>query len=954
MKRSKNKILRYLIISVVIIILTACSFFKNEKEVNPEIKRELASWYYQNRFSEDSIKHKLQEHISVKNDLGTMLGYKQLGLYYRENARFTEAIVNHQENLSLALKLNDTVEIVQAYNNLGTDLRRIASHGEASNYHYMALNYAEAYSKSNIPGVGMKNKVIALNGIGNISLTLGYLEHAEKHFRLALEDEIRMDSDIGQAINYANIGAIYEKRNQLDSAHLYYNKSLEFNQKARSDVGIGLCLIHIGNLYEKENKLEKSKNEYFKAYELMHQISDRWHWLEACISIARINLLENNFSELNHYLSLAEETANEINSPRHLADLYLLKHRKNIKQSDFKLALENYKIYKELEDSVQGVHKANRFLDVRLNYEQNKNLQDIERIEALNKARNESKQRTIYFMLILSVVGALITVLLFYAYRQRVKSNQILRQLEQYRTDFYTNITHEFRTPLTVIKGFNSLLYEKQDLSEKEISNYHAAIARQSNNLLELVNQLLDIAKLKSGKNNPTWYRGDIIAYLQMIVETFQLLAKSKGVNLSFYSAIAYQEMDFVPFYIDKIVGNILSNAIKYTVAGDKIDFVVVKGKNSNTIILRFIDTGIGMSQEEKDNIFEMFFQSKSNDGSIGSGIGMPYSLMMIEKMKGKIEVESELGKGSSFTVYLPIINKSIDKALPLSIYNSNLSDNNRHVDEKLMENEFEVDEVDKIDNQAIVLIVEDNKDVNAFIHSILKDSYQIYSARNGQEALEIATEIVPDVIVTDLMMPIMDGYELCRRLQENPLLNHIPIIMLTAKSSNEDRVKGLRCGAVSYLTKPFAGEELNITIENLLKSRKVLIDKYLHIIESSGVSHNSEIDENINYLEKITDIIYSEIQNPDLSSVLIAEKMSVSVSQLNRKMNAITGKSTLSYILQVKLTKAKRLLNDEKQNLSMLDIALASGFYDANYFSRVFKKEFGVTPSQYQRIPNS
>lgn len=955
----KKTLLKLALLMFAVVSMQSCWFNNKTDMVNDENKKEIARWYYSHKMDEDSLKIKLKQYINEGNKVGVMLGYKQLGLYYRENSRFTEAIFNHQENLSYALKLNDTIEIVQAYNNLGTDFRRIAAHGEASDYHYTALNYAEAYSKADVPGVGMKNKVVALNGIGNISLTLGYLDHAEEHLRRALQDERKMDSDIGQAINYANIGAIFEKRGQLDSAHIYYNKSLDYNKLAKSDMGIGLCLIHIGNLYEKDHKLKLAKAEYLKAYELMDEISDRWHWLEACISIARINLLENNFTEFEYYAALAEQTAHEINSPEHLAGLYLLRHDKHLKQSNHKQALEDFKIYKNLQDSVQGVQKTNRFLDVRLNYEQRRNMRDIERIEAENKSREEAKQRALYLLLVFSILGLGVTALLYYAYRQRVKSNRILKDLEQYRTEFYTNITHEFRTPLTVIRGFNNLISEEKTLSEKELAAYHAAIDRQSNNLLQLINELLDIAKLKSGKENPTWYKGDIIAYLRMIVETFQILAKEKEVSINFYTTNESQEMEFIPFYIDKIVGNILSNAIKFTDAGDKIDFIVAENIKNNSLVLRIVDTGVGMTDEEQKHIFEMFYQSQSKEQLKGSGIGLHYTMLLVEKMRGNLQVDSKIGEGTSFIVTLPLKNKAAYHVLPLQNFENKFSNFKLENKDKYEEIDL-VDEEKEFDNSKelpIVLVVEDNKDVNTYIKSILKDQYRIITARNGQEALSIAERQIPDVIVSDLMMPVMDGFELCHKLKESVLLNHIPIILLTAKTSDEDRIKGLKCGAMAYIKKPFNREELEINLENLLNARKSMVEKYLELM--SNTSHNShnfndklDSDANLSYLQAITDIIYSEIKNPELSSTLIAEKMSVSVSQLNRKMNGITGKSTISYILQVKLNKAKRLLNDNTQNLSMLDIAVACGFYDANYFSRVFKKEFGVSPSQYQKLP--
>lgn len=937
---------KLILLSVIVILFSYCSSPKKQRAEDQVYRKEIADKLYRNK-NEDSLRLMLQQFTEEENDYAIMLCRKQLGLYMRENARFLEAIEHHQEGLDVALKLKDTIEIVQAYNNLGTDFRRIGSQGEASEFHYRALEYAEAYSLVDIPGGGMKNRVVSLNGIGNISLSLGYLDDAEKYFRMALKDEVKLESAVGQAINYANLGSIFESRGQLDSARIYYNKSLEQNQKAKSNMGIGLCLIHLGDLYAKEKNYTQAKEEYQKAYDLMEKLADKWHWLEACMSIARIHLQENNITEFNRYIELAEETAQQIKSPEHLADVYQLKHEFDIKSANYEQAFRNYKLYTEMKDSVYGIQRANRFMDVRVNYERDKNERQIAQIEAESAAR-ESRRKFISYVLIgIILIGGGIIGLLYYAIKQRNKSNKILKELEHTRTDFFTNITHEFRTPLTVIQGFSRLLQNNGDLSEKEKSAYLQAIGRQSNNLLNLVNQLLDVTKLKSGKEKPVWKRGDIISYLRMTAETFRLFAEEKKVSLVFYSDIEELEMDFIPFYIDKIVSNLLSNAVKHTRSGDRIDFIVIKGTRPNTIVIRVADTGEGIPKEDLKRIFEMFYQSDNARNTAGTGIGLAFTQMMVEKMNGEIEVDSELGKGTAFIVTLPLKNNSLLNIAPLqdptpySLFTEM---------EKPLEEDFVVEEENT--ENPIVLVVEDNKDVNRYIRTLLNKEYNVITASNGQEGLEMAEKHIPDVVVTDVMMPVKDGTQFCCEMKQNVMLNHIPVIMLTAKTDDEDRIKGLKCGAEAYIKKPFYPEELFACITNLLEGRRKIIQKYRNTLENnlSDTRNKIESDSNLKYLQTITDIIYAEMQNPALNSTFLAEKMAVSISQLNRKLNGITGQSTVSYILKVKLVKAKKMLQDSSN--SVADVADICGFYDANYFSRVFKKEFGMSPTQFQKMP--
>ena len=934
---------------VVIALLNQCTSSESQTEQETKYQKELSAKLYKIR-NEDSLQILLKQFIEEKDNVGEMLCYKQIGLRQRESSRFSEAINSHQQGLDLALQLKDTLEIVQAMNNLGTNFRRIGALSEASQYHYQALHYAEAWSGLDTHS-GTKNRIVSLNGIGNINLTLGYYNEAEKHFREALKDEIALKSPIGQAINYANLGAIFEELQQYDSAYVYYQKSLEQNKIAKSDMGIGLCLIHLGQLYEKEQKFELAKAEYQKAYELMDEISDKWHWLKACLSIARIHLITSNEAEFNRYIQLAESTANQIKSPEDLAEVYLLKHDYNITQGNHQLAMQQYKQHKAMQDSVQGIQKANRYMEIRLGYEQSKNALQLQQMETANKMEQQKNQFAIYGSWLIIIVSSIITALLYYAYRQRTRSNKMLKKLEQIRTDFFTNITHEFRTPLTVIQGLNRQMQQNINLSEKEKTAFRAAIERQSNNLLNLVNQLLDVAKLRRGSDEPQWRRGDIAAYLQMTAEAFRLYAAEKEVNLMFYSDLSSREMDFIPSYIDKIVCNLLSNAIKHTDAGGKIDFVVSKGQRHDTITIRISDRGEGIPQKDMVRIFDFFYQSPQAKNSSGTGIGLAFTQMMVEKMNGKIEAESQLGQGSVFTVNLPLKNRQLAYILPLKEDEKPIS----FLCEKqniIIQNEEQPESLEKeaCSVQPLILIVEDNRDIALYLKSLLTERYKVITARNGEEGLDAAEKSIPDLVITDLMMPVKDGYQLACEMKQNRLLNHIPVIMLTAKTSDEDRIKGLRCGVEAYIRKPFQPEELLISIENIFENRRILKEKYMSVITRDSSENKLDNDDNLKFLQTISNIIHSEINNPQMNSTFLADKMAMSISQLSRKLNGITGYSTISYVLQLKLNKARKMLADT--DISVTEVSDACGFYDSSYFARAFKKEFGVSPSHYQQMP--
>ena len=933
---------------LVITSFSMCKYPKKQPEIENAYKQELAEKLYKIR-SEDSLLMVLQQFMESKDDVGKMICYKNLGALQRAEGRIPDAISSHKQGLEIALSLNDTVEIVQALNNMGTNFRNLGANSEASLYHYQALNYAEIWSEAPT-SIGVKNRIMSLNGIGEISLSIGYYSDAENIFREILKQDNSEQNLREKAINYANLGTIFKTRQQYDSAYIYFQKALELNVIARSDIGIAFCLIDFGELYEKEGKYDLALNEYIKASEMMDKTADKYNRLLVLVSIARVHLKTENFDEFKHYIQLAETIANQTQSLEHLAAIYKLKYDYNMMQGNYQLALNHFTKHKMLQDSVGGIQKATRYMEIRLGHEQNKNAFHLQQMEAESKLQQRTKENAILRSWVVTILLIIFLAALYYAYWLRTISNKKLKKLETARSDFFTKVTHEFRTPLTVIQGLNKQIIEKkEELTDKEKKIFREAIERQSSNLLNLVTLLLDIAKLKRGSDSPEWRRGDIAAYLRMSAETYRIYANEKEVTLVFYSNIDAFEMDFIPAYIDRIISNLISNAIKHTDKGGKIDFVVSQGQRTDTINIRITDTGEGISNEELELIFDYFYQSPYSKNSDGNGIGLTFTKMMVEKMKGKIMVESQLGEGSTFTVVLPTTNKRLPHIM-------RLKDEERPTiimpEEQTVSilNEQQEDASDEDNNQKqpLVLVVEDNRDVALYLKLILIDNYRVITACDGQEGLEEAEKHIPDLIITDLMMPVKDGYQMACEIKLNRLLNHIPVIMITAKTSDEDQIRGLRCGAEGYIRKPFLAEELLLLIENIFSNRRILKEKYMNAIVRSGSEKKLYNDDNMRFLQDINSIIIAELNNPALNASFLADKMAMSVSQLSRKINGITGYSTISYVLQLKLNKAKKLLLSE--DISITEVADTCGFYDANYFSRVFKKEFGMAPSIFQK----
>lgn len=562
--------------------------------------------------------------------------------------------------------------------------------------------------------------------------------------------------------------------------------------------------------------------------------------------------------------------------------------------------------------------------------------------------KNDSGDPTAYVVLALFLAASV--ALLLYSLRERTKSNRILQNGAHLRNDVLTKITHEFRTPLTIILGLSKQLREQKDLSGNNTLTYLTAIERQGRTLSDLVNQLLDMTNLHTTDDSVEWKTGNVVSFIEMIYETHSIYARQQGIELQFFSEEVEIETDFAPTYLQKILQNLLSNAIKYSEAGSKINIMLARSKKvPRKIILKVIDQGKGIKKEDLPHIFELFYKSPDSDSQTSRGIGLTLTKQLVEILNGTIRVESNEGKGSEFTVELPV-RRNEKKLYPYWIPNKKnhlpLPPKNQS---SLKEELFTVRPVDN-DPRTTILLAEDNKDIAIYTRSIFSENrYNIIYCHDGVEALDLANEHLPDIVITDVIMPKKDGLELCREIKNSPLLSHIPVVIISAKNEEQDYIEGLKCGADAYIKKPFQAEEILVLVENLLKSRNLLKDKYHRTVIKD---EKGEFNDNVNavFLRHVTDIIYREMKNPDFSSKKLAQELAISVSQLNKKLNVTTGYPASTYILQVKLSFAKKILASQHKTIG--EVAAECGVYDVNYFSRVFKKMTGVTPSQYKRLP--
>ena len=539
--------------------------------------------------------------------------------------------------------------------------------------------------------------------------------------------------------------------------------------------------------------------------------------------------------------------------------------------------------------------------------------------------------------------------------------NEEVLELTHSRLVFFTNISHELRTPLTLIADPVEMLLEDTGIKGKS-RELLKMVQRNALALQQLVSNILDFRKIQNGKMELKLYRFDIVKTLMMWVGDFQLTAERKQIRLHLdvndlkgsHEMIADQEK------ISRIVFNLLSNALKYTPAGGEI-FVSLKDEGAN-LRLDVKDTGKGISQDEADKIFERFFQAKG--AASGTGIGLALVKSFVELHHGEARVESEPGKGSDFIVVIPreqegdsqVIHNDAD--IVDNSVKASASDSKNVVDESVLQYIDDGDRsrgkvqqlVSENTNRPTVLVIDDNTDIRQYERTLLQDEYIVLEAADGKEGLSVAIKEVPDLVICDVMMPVMDGLEFTKQLKTNTATSHIPVIMLTAKNLEEHRAEGYKHGADSYITKPFHSKVLLARIENLLRQRQLLKNLYQGTKEAEKEISEAHLeDRDKQFLKQLQAIIQKNLSDSEFGVEDMGQQIGLSRVQLYRKVKAMTGSSVVDLLRKARLAKARRLL--ETRSMSVSEVAYEVGFSAPSYFTKCFKDEYGMLPGDVGNV---
>ncbi len=541
------------------------------------------------------------------------------------------------------------------------------------------------------------------------------------------------------------------------------------------------------------------------------------------------------------------------------------------------------------------------------------------------------------YIMLFSIILLLLIGIMVYIYRATLMRRRIEEETIKAKLQFFTNISHELRTPLTLIADPVNYIIHDDNLNTQQRSMLQI-VQRNVLVLTQLVSEILDFRKVQSGKMELRLSDFNLTENMKQWITLFSASAQKKHITISLDAPdtiMLRADHD----KIERICYNLLSNALKYTSEGGKISLKAIK--KDERVIISVTDNGCGIASDELPYIFNRFYQAK-NAGR-GTGIGLAIVKAFTELHHGEVSATSKLGKGSTFTINIPVkqegeISELLTESVEQVIEASNtqeIPNQARHIDDLIQPYQTDKPEI---------LIIDDNSDIRTYLRSVLSQKYNVSEASDGKRGLELVRRTVPDIVLSDIMMPVMDGLEFCEQLKTDKAISHIPVILLTARSMDEQRAEGYEHGADAYISKPFSLRLLLSRIENLIESRKMLSQVLSKGVEDDEIGNlSNETDKS--FLKQLRKIIQENLANSDLSVEQIGDEIGLSRVQLYRKVKALTGYSPVEILRKARLTRARHLLQTTERTVS--EIAYAVGFSTPSYFSKCYKDEFGENPKK-------
>ena len=905
----------------------------------------------------DSLRNELQS--SPENSKAMVNTHNELAWYFRD-IRPDSALYHASAALSIAREQSYTDLEIQSINYIGVAYRNLSNFTKAFEKYLEALKLSEERGNAEQRGYSLIN-------LGNLYLYQTNFQGAIRYFIQALDQAQTLADKRMVAYCYTNLGRSYKGISEYGQAELYYNQAIEIRKELEDRYGQHTAEIELAEIYmlRGDHQLSEKVN-----LDLLSRVDKRESPRLITIiynNLSKIYLSREKLIKAKQYANMALELTDDVNN--RYDEKNVLENLANIYATgdQYRQAYETHVEYSQLNQQLFSEENIRKIEQLKGQYEMEK--QEVENAFLKEQAKlNQqiiNRQNTI---ITLAIVGVILLLIVAFVYirgfivkkrlsneiktqRDKIladketieKQSKKLQELDKAKSRFFANISHDLRSPLSLIMGNLEMLKDDEGVVMTANSQKNLDIGlKNCKRLLYLTDEINDLIKLEEGKIN---LRKEVIrvdSYVGMLSEMFEGTADYKGVRLEFKSSLQPSDCLFVdPRQFEKIFYNLVSNAIKHTSKGDKI--TIALEKQSGSIILKISDTGVGISRDSLPYIFDRFYQSKDNEYRSREGLGIGLALVreLVELHNGNISVDSAPGLGTTFVVAFSIEEEAtISQPVPATTY-TYISDRRHLYDE--IDRESAGANLPKLEEEkSTVLIVDDHPEIRYHIRQILEDDYHIIEAAHGIEALEFLKRNEIDLVISDLMMPWMDGFELIEAIKKNDAYSKIPILVVSARITDTDHEKVLAKGINDYIQKPFKKKELLLRINNLLSQKDL---QQVHPFDDLLDAQNqSSLESSI--MSKLEQVVMEKIGDPNLSVYDLADALAASERQVYRLVKKITGMTPFEYVAEIKMKYVDYLIRKGKVK-NATEAARSIGLKNVTVFSKNYEKMFGKKPGE-------
>ncbi|MFN3916686.1 MAG: ATP-binding protein [Flavobacteriales bacterium] len=852
----------------------------------------------------DSLHKKLKHSYSENEKLGI---YQKMAEYFKDKSTdstlfYANLIINSSSSE------NSVAKQAKAYGVIGETYQIHSKLRESVENYLKAIEIAEKHNEKTALGT-------LYNGLGITYYYLSDFDKSEYYIKKACDIKLELKDYTYYTITTVNLAGIYFYKKKYSEAINLLQNAEKILLKENQETYLASVYNSLGGIYQiYRTDLDSALFFYNKGIEIAEKHNLSNNLITGYHNLGELNYLKKNYPKAIEYLKRSEKYSLEYEDSPLTLVVYETLSEVYSEVGDFKNAYRYKKFQSSLKDTLFKAEKRKAIEELEFKYQTAKQEKEIqkqkEEIQTAKLISEQQKNRT-NIILFISTVLLLIAAFIIVYVLQRKKANQIL---EKEKSKLFENIVHEIRTPLTLINGPLQLV-KKEMTHENGLREHIQMIEQNSDKLVRLVNELLDISKLDKGKYHLSYQNGNLNEFIKSLIDNFKNEANQKNIQISWNPLKESYVLRYPTNALEQIVFNLIGNALKYCPSYTHI--AISLSIDNDFTHLKISDNGPGIPQQEQEKIFDRFYRLKRNESIKGTGIGLSMVKELTELMKGKIMLESSEGKGTTFTISFPL--------------------------EKVNRQIKEIDNIDE--DKPHILLVDDEEGILQFVSSLLKTNFNVVTAKNGEEALVKVNEIIPEIVLTDIMMPIKNGLELLQEIKSNDLTNHIPVVIFSAKSSLESRLEGLKHGADAYLPKPFNPDELELIVKNILNTIRRNQQDFQKTFKAEK-TFEERIFTKSEYVNKAIQLVINNLANEAYSVNELADDLCISRSQLHRKLTSLTGYSATNFIKMIRLEKAKDLLRTNWGNVT--EVAYACGFNSQSYFTKSFTDYFGESPSKF------